>query len=222
MLGETDKGEPLLREAIGAYRRNEKEPRWEAGQFETMLGVAALNRDQPNEAEKYLKESEQVLRRTLGDRNLYVVTNLDYQAAALAVAGSFKPAEEKARECVALSRVVSPDNKLPWAGPLRTLGNILTLAGQTKEGEENYREALIICEREPTRNFSLIVPMKIQLCHLLLAERRLTEAENLAFEAQNEAQQHFNEEDPVRKAAAKNLIAIYKRQGKDGVAQTVR
>jgi tetratricopeptide (TPR) repeat protein len=222
MLGETDKGEPLLREAIGAYRRNEKEPRWEAGQFETMLGVAALNRDQPNEAEKYLKESEQVLRRTLGDRNLYVVTNLDYQAAALAVAGNFKSAEEKARECVALSRLVSPKNKLPWAGPLRTLGNILTLAGQTKEGEENYREALIICEREPTRNFSLIVPMKIQLCHLLLAERRLTEAENLAFEAQNEARQHFDEQDPVRKAAATNLIQIYKRQGKNGVAQTVR
>jgi len=222
MLGETDKGEPLLREAIGAYRRNGKEPRWEAGQFETMLGVAALNRDQPNEAEKYLKESEQVLRRTLGDRNLYVVTNLDYQAAALAVAGNFKPAEEKARECVALSRVVSPNNKLPWAGPLRTLGNILTLAGQTKEGEENYREALMICEREQTRNFSLIVPMKIQLCHLLLAERRLTEAENLAFEAQNEAQQHFDEQDPVRKAAAKILIQIYKRQGKDGVAQAVR
>jgi tetratricopeptide (TPR) repeat protein len=222
MLGDNEKGERLLREAVGAYRRNVKEPRWEAGQFETMLGVAALNRDQPNEAQKYLEESERVLRQTLGDNNLYLVSNLDYQAAALAVEGKFKPAEEKARQCLALSRAVSPNNKLPWAGPLRTLGNILTLAGRTKEGEENYRDALAICERQQTRNFSLIVPMKIQLCHLLLAERRLTEAENLAFEAQNEAQQHFDEQDPVRKAAANNLIQIYKKQGKDRVAETVR
>ena len=162
------------------------------------------------------------MRQTLGNKNIYLVTNLDYQAAAFAVQGDLKPAEDKARECLALCQEVSPQNKLPWAGPLRTLGNILALAGQAKEGEDYYREALGICERQATRNFSLIVPLKIQLCHLLLAQQRLTEAENLAFEAQAEAQQHFHEQDPVRKAAASNLIEIYRKQGKDAVAQTVR
>lgn len=222
VLGETEQGEPLLREAIAEYRRQSPDPRWEVGELVMMLGVAALNRDQPNEAEKYLAESEQILRQTLGGKNIYLVTNLDYQASALAVQGDFKPAEEKARECLALCQEISPQNKLPWAGPLRTLGNILTVAGQAKEGEDYYREALGICERQATRNFSLIVPLKIQLCHLLLAQRRLTEAENLAFEAQTEAQRHFDEQDPVRKAAASNLIQIYRKQGKDAAAQTIR
>ena len=222
LLGETDQGEPLLRKAIVEYARESAEPRWEMGELVMMLGVAALNRDQPNEAQKYLAQSEQILRQTLGNKNVYLVTNLDYQASALAMQGDFKPAEEKARECLALCQEVSPQNKLPWAGPLRTLGNILTLAGQAKEGEDHFREALGICESQATRNFSLIVPLKIQLCHLLLAQRRLTEAENLAFEAQTEAQRHFDEQDPVRKAAASNLIQIYRKQGKDAVAQTVR
>ena len=222
LLGETNKGQPLLREAITEYSKQSSEPRWEMGELVMMLGVAALTRDQPNEAQKYLAQSEQILRQTLGNKNIYLVTNLDYQAAAFAMQGDLKPAEDKARECLALCQEVSPQNKLPWAGPLRTLGNILALAGQAKEGEDYYREALGICERQATRNFSLIVPLKIQLCHLLLAQQRLTEAENLAFEAQAEAQQHFHEQDPVRKAAASNLIEIYRKQGKDAVAQTVR
>jgi tetratricopeptide (TPR) repeat protein len=222
LLGETDKGEPLLRKAIVEYAAQSSEPRWEMGELVMMLGVAALNKDKPNEAQKYLANSERILRQTLGDKNIYLVTNLNYQATALAMQGDFKPAEEKARECLALAQVVSPQNKFQWAAPLRTLANILALAGQAKEGEDYYRQALGICERQATRNFSLIVPLKIQLCHLLLAQRRLTEAENLAFEAQTEAQRHFDERDPVRKAAANNLIQIYRTQGKDAVAQSVR
>jgi tetratricopeptide (TPR) repeat protein len=221
-LGETEKGETLLQEAIREFRTDSSEPRWEVGEFVMMLGLAALNKDQPDDALKYFDESAEIFRRTIGDKNLYLVSNLDYQAAAFAVKGDFKTAEGRARDCVALSRMVSPGNKLPWAGPLRTLGNILSLAGQTKEGEDYYREALTICERQPTKNFSLIVPLKIQLCHLLLAQKRLTEAENMAFEAQNEARQHFDEQDPVREAATTNLVQIYKKQGKDDVAQTVR
>jgi tetratricopeptide (TPR) repeat protein len=222
ILGETGKGEALLREAISEYRSVSSEPPWETGELVMMLGVAALSKDEPDEAQKYLHESETILRHTLGDKNLYLVTNLNYQAAALAVKGDFKAAEEKARECLALSKAVSPDNKLPWTEPLRTLGNILMLAGQTREGEDYYRQALAICERQSTRNYSLIVPLKIQLCHLLLAQKRLTEAENLAFEAQSEARRHFDEENAVRKAATNNLIQIYKKQGKDEVAETVK
>src|SRR5207247_10446982 len=61
-LGETERGERLLREAETEYRQLSSEPTWEFGSTLLLLGAGALKRGQLDEAENRLLEAEKVLR----------------------------------------------------------------------------------------------------------------------------------------------------------------
>jgi serine/threonine protein kinase len=98
LAGDLVKGEPLLQEGTAELRPISAEPRWEYGAAVTMLGVAAMNRNNLDEAEKYLAEGEQIYRQTLGDMNPYLRFTVDRHAAALLRKNDLKQAEDKARE----------------------------------------------------------------------------------------------------------------------------
>lgn len=220
--GDLEKGETLLRESLAEFRQISSQPRWELGVTLMMMGAAALNRNQPNEAEKYLLESEQILRETLGESNIYRASTLDRQAAALFLKNDLKAAEEKARESLLVFQKSSPGNKLGWATPMWTLGDILTKAGRAREGEDYYRQALVIYEQQSPKNYNFIATLKIRLSQSLLVQNRLAEAEPVALEARAEANQHLGEQSPLTKAATDNLIKIYEKQGKHDLAQRLK
>jgi hypothetical protein len=105
---------------------------------------------------------------------------------------------------------------------MMTLSSILMKEGHAAEGEDYLRKTIRICEEQQARNYAAIALAKIRLSQLLLSQRRFTEAENLAFEAHNQAQQHLEPQDPMRKATVTNLIEIYEAQEKHEAARAVK
>jgi len=148
LINDPDKGEALLRESLAVYRQISTQPRWELGATLTMLGTAALLRDQADEAQEYLAEGEQIYRQTLGDKNAYVAFNLDQQVTVLIRQNDLKAAEGKARESLAIAQNASPNDKLFWLVALLRLGNVLILEGSYDEGMSILREGNMIAQKQ--------------------------------------------------------------------------
>ena len=143
------------------------------------------------------------------------------QANLLLLKNDLAGAEKKAEESLAIIQAVSPDNKTPWVRAIIALGDIAVKAGRTREGEDYFRQTLAILE-QPPRNLLLIAPVKVKLSQLLLSQKRLPEAENLALQAHEEVREKLGEESPLLKTTAKNLIEIYQKQGKYDLAQELK
>jgi serine/threonine protein kinase len=220
--GELEKGEALLHEALAEYRQNSPRPQWEQGATLTMLGAAALIRHQPDEAEKYLLEGEQVYRETLGEKSFYLASNLNRQAAAFVQKNDLKAAEAKARASLVVARDFSPDNRLLWAAPMWTLGNVLSKTGRAREGEDYLRQALAIYEQQATKNYFTIANLKIDLSKFLLTQNRLPEAERVARAALDEARQNLGAQHPLLQVAANNLRDISEKQGAHAATQSLK
>ncbi|MFL6527979.1 MAG: protein kinase domain-containing protein [Chthoniobacterales bacterium] len=210
-FGQTDKGEPLLREAVNEFQQISNQHPWELGAFLTMLGVAATTKNNLDEAEKDLSEGEQIYRQTLGDRTAYLCYNLDKAAAVLFLKKELQPAEAKARESLAIARAISGENSVASASPLCTLSEILAAEGRIPEAEECCRQSLAIYEQQPTKNYSAIVPLKATISRVLLSQNRIAEAAQVATEAQADAQTNFGPDNPLTKSATDNLAAIRAR-----------
>jgi tetratricopeptide (TPR) repeat protein len=221
-LGETERGERLLRDAEAEYRQLSSKPPWEFGSTLLLLGVGALKRGQTDEAEKRFLEAERVLRQTLGDKNSYLANTLDAQALALSQKGDLARAERKAREALAMFQDVYRDNKFWWATAISTLGDICRKTGRVRDAEAYYRQALEIYEHQSTKNHRLIAVTKIQLSDFLLEQNRLAEAQRVATEAEDEVRKYLGDQDSLIKAAKDKLTAIYEKQGKRDSAPVLK
>jgi eukaryotic-like serine/threonine-protein kinase len=221
--GEVDKGEPLLREALAEFHQISNRPQWEQASTLTSLGVAAMNRRQFDDAQKLLKEGEQLFRATLGDKNFYLAANLNRQAAVLSEENDLITAEAKAREAVAMVRNCSAEHGVLWGGgSLVTLGKILIKSGRASEGEDYLRQALSIYDRQSTKNYFSIGKVKMDLSQCLLTQNRLTEAEQIAIEAREDVLRNLGAQHPAMQAANKNLIAVYEKEGKHKLAEGLK
>lgn len=221
-LGETKKGEQLLREAESEYRQLANEPPWEFGSTLLLLGVGALKLGQADEAEKRLLEAEEVLRQTLGDKNSYLANTLDAQALALLQKGDLEGAEGKAHEALVMFQDVFRDNKFWWATAISTLGDICRKTGRAREAESYYGQVLDIYEDQPTKNHQLIAATKIRLSDFLLEQNRTAEAERVAMQARDEARQYLGSQSPLTKTATDKLAAIYEKRGKPAAAEEIK
>ena len=213
-LGQTERGERLLREAEMEYRQVSSKPPWEFGSTLLLLGVGALKRGELDEAEKRLHEAEQVLRQTLGDNNSYLANTLDAQALALFQKGDLARAEGKAREALVIFQDVFRDNKFWWATAISTLGDIYRKTGRVRDAESYYRQALDIYQQQPTKNHRLIAATKIQLSDFLLEQNRLAEAERMATEAEDEVGKYLGDQDSLIETTKDKLTRIREKQGK--------
>ena len=104
----------------------------------------------------------------------------------------------------------------------RTLGKILIKSGHTREGEDYLRQALAILEEQTTKNYFDIGNLKIDLSQFLLAENRLTEAEQIAAEAREDVLRNLGAQHPLMKSATTNLSAIYEKEGKHDSAAALK
>ena len=84
-----------------------------------------------------------------------------------------------------------------------------------------YRQSLDIYEQQPTKNHRLIAVTKIQLSDFLLEQNRLTEAQRIATEAEEEARKYLGDQDSLIKAAKDKLTAIHEKQGKRDSVQAL-
>ena len=216
--GDPKRGEDLLRQSLALDREIFQKPRWETGATLTLLGELLNQNNRPAEAEKYLKEGDEVYRATLGNENLFLSYNLYQQALAFSYMKNYEQAEAKARESVAMSEKVMGNDLNTGAGK-GTLGIVLTELGRAREGETQLRRAIEITEKQSPKNPLLLVETKMGLSQCLLAQNRLDEAEAVALEACNDARQSFNGENPIRKSAVDNLNQIHKKQSRQAAAQ---
>jgi eukaryotic-like serine/threonine-protein kinase len=210
-LGDLDKGEKLVREALEEYRQITTQPHWEEGVTIGYLAVVMLRRNRLDEAEKLLDDAEQIFRQTLGDRNFYLAGCLNQRAILMVQKNDLKGAEVTALDALAMMRESVPNNKLPWVGPMQALGGILIKTGRVDEGRNYYRQALAIYEEQPTRNFNATVLLRVRLSQALLAQNLRSEAEQVAIEAVRQAEENLDFDNPLIKAASQNLATIRER-----------
>lgn len=212
--GETEKGEQLLRQAEEDFQQSSTGARYEEeGTNLTHLGVAAMKRHDFIQAQKYLRDGEQVIRGTLG-RSGYLAVNLNRQAILALQQGNLSVAEERAREALAMSQEFSPQHRLSWAPLMSTLAEILTQSGRFSEGEDYLKQAINIEEEEPPKNPVLIAHTKVSLSQCLIAQHRLSDAEKVASEAYEEAKRNLGEQHPASKEAESNLAKIPQKESR--------
>jgi serine/threonine-protein kinase len=179
LQGDVEAGEPLLLEAVAEFRQISNPVRWELGATLQFLGLVATNKNRLDEAEKYLLESEQILRQTLGEKNTYLCGAIMQQANVLLRKNKIVAAKKKAQESLAMIKAFSPDNKLPWVRVLIVLGDISAKAGHSREGMDYLRQALAIYEQQSPKNLLAIAPLKTKLSQLeMKAGPRRLEAES--------------------------------------------
>jgi serine/threonine-protein kinase len=222
LQGDVEPGEALLLEAVTEFRQISNPVRWELGATLQFLGFVATNKNRLDEAEKYLLESEQILRKTLGEKNNYLCGAIMQQANVLLRKNNPVAAEKKARESLAMIKAFSPDNKLPWVRVLLVLGDISVKVGHAPEGVDYFRQALAIYEQQSPKNFLAIAPLKVKLSQLLVSRHHLSEAEHIALQAQEEVRQNLGEQHPLMKTTAHNLIQIYEKRGKFDLAEKLK
>ncbi len=221
-LGDNQRGEALIRQAIALYSEISNKPRWEVGNAKAALSLNLINRNDLDSAQRELAESEAIIRETLGDKNLYLASTLKGQSNLFIQKSDFNSAEKAARESLKIFQEIFPSNNPFSAGTLVALGTTLTKAGREQEGEANLRQALEIYEHQPMKNFTLIVPNIIALTDNLVIQNRLVEAEKLAMETLSEAQQNLGEDNSVTQSAISNLAKVYEKQGKTDLTQKYR
>ncbi len=219
--GDLQRGETLLRESLALDHQTFARPHWETGATLVLLGELLRQKNQPGEAEKYLSQAEDVYRQTLGNENVYLAYDLQVQALALSQINDYQRAEAKAREALTMLQKVL-GNDLGTGMVRGTLGVILTRLGHFQEAEQQLRKAVALSETHSPRNLTVILETKLGLSECLLAQGRVGEAENVAFETYNEARQSFAENNPLRKSAAGYLAQIYEKQGKHDAALAIK
>lgn len=211
-LGETEKGENLLREGIALYTRILDKPRWEVGNAKTLYSESLINRGELESARNELLEGEKILRETLGEENMYLAGNLRLQASLLMQKADLENAEKKAREALKIYLATFSSNNAISSRVLVTLGIILTKAGKLQEGEARLREALKIYEQQPDKIFSQMIPNKIALGENLAAQKHYAEAEQLILAAVSEAKQHLEKKSLVTQTAEESLAKFYENK----------
>jgi hypothetical protein len=97
-----------------------------------------------------------------------------------------------------------------------------TKAGRTGGGEDNLRQVLATYEQQPTKNYFNIGSAKIDLSQFLLAQNRVAEAEQIAVEAREALLRNLGAQHPLIKSATENLIAIYEKEGRRDLAETLK
>jgi serine/threonine protein kinase len=218
--GETEAAERLLRQALLEYGERTSSAQWEEGVALMGLAEISLAKNQADEAQHYLEESEQILRRTLGEDPYYFASLVLEQASLCILRKDLACAEAKARESLAL-RGDRQTASVPWALTMATLGGILNAGGHSAEAEDCLRKA-IETYKTVTLPLPYILPAaEVELSQMLLKENRLDEAETVALEAYQIAHNSMAKLSG-KKYATENLRKIYQAEGKQTEADQLK
>lgn len=200
-LGDGQRGETLVLEGLRLYNEISTEPRWEVGNAKVLLSANLAARNDLGSAEKAAAESEDILRKTLGDSNIYLASTFKGQANIYIKKGDFAAAEKAARSSLAIYADLFPADNAFSGGSLVSLGIILTKTNRAAEAEPFLRRALAIYESQPTKNYTLIMPAKTALAENLIAQNRPADAKSVITEAIAEARETFGPYNPLMREA---------------------
>lgn len=216
--GKIEEGGKLMREGIDLHNEISSKPVWEIGNAKTLLAKNLIHKGQVDEAYKLLADGEQILRETIGEKNIYFAGNLFEQARLLNQKKEFKASEIVARKALTLSEpFYHPDD--PVIGMILTvLGYSVTQNGKLKEGEALFQRVLNILNHSSVKFPPVSVNLKLSFSDNLLKQNRLAEAEAMATEALAEIREYVNprlgEDNASMKRVTDLLNKIHQKQGK--------
>jgi serine/threonine protein kinase len=218
--GDAEAGERLMREALLEYGSDAATAQWEEGATRMGLAEICLGKNQLDQAQQYLDESEQILRRTLGEDPYYFAGLLLEEASLCILRKHLGCAEAKARQSLAL-RGDKQSSSVPWALTMATLGGILDAAGRSTEAEDCLRKAIAVY-KTATLPLPYILPAaEVDLSQMLLKQNRLNEAEKIATEAYQIAHGSAAKLSG-KKYTTDNLRKIYQAEGKQTEADQLK
>jgi len=142
-------GELVSRKAVDLQRKLHPRGHEDLGVALYALGVNLIYNNHPKDAQPYLKEASELIKKHLGGNNGYYMTSLVMQAVAHERAGEVEAAEPLYRQAIELGGRVEPRYRIYLAQAQFFLGLLLTnkaayaeAKAMLKHSEELYREVL--------------------------------------------------------------------------------
>ena len=144
-LGQRDKAQPLLEEAVAIGRRMPESE----GLAQSLNDLGELRREQGDytAAERLLSEALAIRRRLLGPDHADIATTLDELSLAYTYQGNTKRAEPLVREALQMRRKVLGEERSETATSLNDLGLVLWQNGDLSNAAALFREALAIARK---------------------------------------------------------------------------
>ena len=133
----------LYRDALAVWRASG--PEYDAHRAGTLfnLGIAVSSTGNRPEAARVLDEALALHRKTLGERNLRTVSNMNLLASNYLLIGKDEQAETLFREALPLARELAPRG-IQTARALEGIGSVLVRRGEAVEAISSAEEALSI------------------------------------------------------------------------------
>jgi serine/threonine-protein kinase len=148
-LNKGAEGELVSRKAVELERKLHPRGHEDLGVALYVLGVNLIYNNHPKEAQSYLKEASELIKKHLGGNNGYYMTSLVMQAAAHERTGEVDLAEPLYRQAIELGGQVDPRYRIYLAQAQFFLGLLLTnkaaypeAEAMLKQSEALYREVL--------------------------------------------------------------------------------
>ncbi len=134
-------------------------------------------------AEEYHQEANRILISTVGEDNIYALSNRYHTANNYFKMGRIAEAKELAEKTLENQKRVFPNGHFTIAFSRRLLGDIYTHIGDLKKGEQELRSSLEFLSKsmkEPNHEISFV---KTSLGENLIAQKRMAEAQEILASA---------------------------------------
>jgi eukaryotic-like serine/threonine-protein kinase len=217
--GDFDKSEAECREAVRTYR---KTPGSNYALSLSRLGLIQKERGNYQDAEPLLAEALDLYQRAYGEAH-YMTRGAKQPLAHLTcLKGDCAKAKADAERDLALLRQSQPEGHMSFAGPLSTLGTILTKMGHYGRAEGCFLDAIRILSRAQLKNPRSLAATKGALGECLMAQKRFAEAETLFKESYELLKACQVAHSPRLKETLLRLATLYEKWNRPELAAQFR
>lgn len=169
--------------ALEEMRKLGSNERFEAGVAMISTARAYTLMNNYAKADEYHREANRILVGTVGEDNIYALSNRYHTANNYFKQGRVAEAKALAEKTLENQKRVFPNGHFTIAFSKRLLGDIYTQAGELKKAEQELREALEFLAKsmkEPNHEISFV---KTSLGENLIAQKRMAEAQEILASA---------------------------------------
>jgi len=212
VMGDLDRAEPLLEEALARFEAGGAPPTG-TGAALTNLGNARRARGDLDSAAALFRRSVETRRRDTGSDGPRLANSLESLAGVLLDRGRLDEADSAATEALRIRRGVLPDGHPSLAGPIYIRGMIMRKRGRLGEAELLLREALDLRAEALGEDHFVVASSRNSLALVLEDRGRDEEAVELFRRALSVYAAQFGPDHPNPVVVELNLARLLLRMG---------
>jgi serine/threonine-protein kinase len=209
--GDLTEAESAERQAIEEFRRLPNGERLEIAPPLFLLGLILNTKGDYVQAESLVREGLAVLHRLVGDEYFLVAIGRAHLATVVQARGRTAEALQLAGDAVSLGRRVTSPGYPFLAGPITTLGSILTINKEPEVAEPYLREGLSLRQKIYPRTHWSVCDNESRLGQCLAAQGKLTDAEPLLVGSYQRMTARLGKKDPRTIEALERIVGFYQR-----------